>query len=79
MIASIANKELYCIETPEIEYSGTKLKGIIWMWMYNNQMEIIPLHGNHLNCEEYNHIIACFNESVICTIFYRDVIFGHLH
>lgn len=68
MIASMADKDLFCIETPEIEYSKTKLKGVIWMWMFNCQMEIfnvIPLSGNHLNCEEYNHIIACFNESVI--------------
>lgn len=67
-VASMSDKELFCIETPEIEYSKTKLKGVIWMWIFNNQIEIfnvIPLLGSHLNCEEYNHIIACFNESII--------------
>lgn len=61
-------KSVYSIETPEINFNGTVLKGIMWFWLYDYCMEIfniVPTIGNHLNCAEYNYIIAQFEESVI--------------
>lgn len=61
-------RSLFCIETPEIYYGNTKLKGVIWMWLSSGQMEIfniIPLIGVNLSCEQYNYILSYFDDSII--------------
>lgn len=64
----MSNRDVMCVETPEIEFEGRTIKAVMWMWMYENGFEvfnIIPLIGNHLSCREYNFILDQFRQSVI--------------
>ncbi len=65
---SYEGKELMCVETPEMEFNNEKLKGVIWMWLGDSQLEvfnIIPLIGNYLTCAQYNFILSMFRQSII--------------
>lgn len=65
---SYVGKELLCVETPELKFNNEKLKGVIWMWLGDSQLEvfnIIPLIGNYLICAQYNFILSMFRQSII--------------
>lgn len=62
------DKQIMCVESPEINYQGKNIKGVLWMWLGGNMVEvfnIVPLIGNHLEFSEYNHILEQFRQSVI--------------
>ena len=64
----MSNRDIMCVETPEIDYEGHVIKAVLWMWMYDHGFEvfnIIPLIGNHLNCREYNYLLEQFRQSII--------------
>lgn len=64
------DKDIVCIETPKIAYNDKTLHAVMWMWLKNSNssleiFNIVPLIGNHLECEEYNHILEQFRLSII--------------
>lgn len=64
----MSNRDVMCIESPEIIFEEHTIKAVLWMWMYENGFKvfnIIPLIGNHLSCREYNYILEQFRQSII--------------
>lgn len=60
--------EVMCIETPVISLQEKQIKGVLWIWAYQDRIEVFnitPLFGNHLTPFEYNFILSFFNGEII--------------
>lgn len=62
------DRQLMCIESPDIDFKEKNIKGVLWLWLGNSSVEIfniVPLIGNHLEFSEYNYILESFHKSIV--------------
>lgn len=62
------NTEILCIETPKIHFEDADIKGIIWIWRYDDRYEVFnitPMLSNHLSQSQYNYILSVFDGEIV--------------
>ncbi len=65
-----------CIESPELVFNDTQLKGVIWILINEEKcnleiINIVPLINKHLEYKEYNYILDCFRDNFLLDLLHR--------